>query len=294
MHPDGSLGGEYTSRNTQNFFPHGLEIAGAWSPEALAISDLGLRPLVEGRSPAWDERLIGHYVTSWLLAWREWREERPAPLLLPVGRQHFEEAKMLVDARSDQRLYLATSRGGAFRLFAGGRLLLADTGVTLGLQGGKAAVCHLEADNEVSLADGEIGIAGRMAYAKSARLTPFKSIVLRGLMISIGRFFPDLIRRLLQKMLVTGRNEAPFRFRRTLNWRDGRWHVRDEIIADLGWDKVRLAGIGGFQSSLTTVMARIWQPAELQKWLDLTAQVKALKPGEPLVVERTADPQAAF
>jgi hypothetical protein len=57
---------------------------------------------------------------------------------------------------------------------------------------------------------------------------------------------------------------------------------------------VRLAGIGGFQSSLTTVMARIWQPAELQPWLDLTAQVKALKPGEPLVVERTAGPKAAF
>jgi hypothetical protein len=290
MHPDGSLGGEYTSRNTQNFFPHGLEIAGAWCPEALAINDLGLRPLAEGRSPAWDERLIGHYVTSWLLAWREWREERPGPLALPQGRRVFEEARLLVDGRSGQRLYLATSRGGAFRLFDGDRLLLADTGIALGLHGGKVAVCHLEAHNEVSLGEDEIVVAGRMAYAKSARLTPFKSIALRGLMLTVGRFFPDLIRRLLQKMLVTGRNEAPFSFSRTLRWSDARWHVRDEIRSDRGWKGVVKAGTGGFQSSLTTVMARIWQPAELQPWLDLTDRVSALARDEPLVVERAARP----
>lgn len=286
IHPDGSLGGEYTSRNTQNFFPHGLEIAGAWCPEALAINDLGLRPLVEARSPAWDERLAGHYVTSWLLAWREWREDRPGPVELPEGRQVFPEARLLIDARAGQRLYLATSRGGAFRLFRDDRLLLADTGVAFGLEGGKVAVCHLEADNEVTLGADEIAIAGRMAYGKSARLTPFKSIVLRALMLTIGRFFPDLIRRLLQKMLVTGRNEAPFRFRRILRWTGASWQIHDEILADQGWDKVRRAGIGGFQSSLTTVMARIWQPAELQPWLDITDRVTALRPDEPLVIER--------
>jgi hypothetical protein len=39
VHPDGSFGGEYTSRNTYNFFPHGFEIAGRWLPEALAVND---------------------------------------------------------------------------------------------------------------------------------------------------------------------------------------------------------------------------------------------------------------
>ena len=33
VHPDGTVGGEYTSRGTLNFFPHGFEIAGAWMPE---------------------------------------------------------------------------------------------------------------------------------------------------------------------------------------------------------------------------------------------------------------------
>jgi len=36
IHPDGSYGGEYASRNTYNFFPHGFELVGEWMPEALA------------------------------------------------------------------------------------------------------------------------------------------------------------------------------------------------------------------------------------------------------------------
>jgi len=39
MHPDGSFGGEYGSRNTYNFFPHGFELAGRWMPEALSVND---------------------------------------------------------------------------------------------------------------------------------------------------------------------------------------------------------------------------------------------------------------
>ena len=39
VHPAGSFGGEYTSRNTYNYFPHGFELAGQWIPAALAIND---------------------------------------------------------------------------------------------------------------------------------------------------------------------------------------------------------------------------------------------------------------
>jgi hypothetical protein len=125
-----------------------------------------------------------------------------------------------------------------------------------------------------------------MAFAKSARLTPFKTIVLRSFMLVFGRFFPDLVRRLLQRLLVTGRKEAPFRFRRILEPTPQGWSVRDEISADEDWSSVTAAGIGGFQTSATTVMARVYRQEQLQPWLDLEGEVKALKRGEPLIVER--------
>jgi hypothetical protein len=62
--------------------------------------------------------------------------------------------------------------------------------------------------------------------------------------------------------------------------------VRDEVNADDGWAKVRGAGIGGFQSSVTTVMARVFSLEQLQPWLDLSDRVAQLTPQASLIVER--------
>jgi hypothetical protein len=283
-HPDGSLGGEYTSRATVNYFPHGLEIAGAWLPLALGLNDRALPHFADAAVS--DDRLFGHHLTSWLLTWREWQAERPGPAPLPRERIAFPEARLLVDVRGERRLYLGWSKGGAFRLFDGEQMVLADTGATFAVESGGVAVTHLESDNQFDLREDRVRVAGTMAWAKSARLTPAKSVVLRTIMLTFGRFFPDLVRRLLQNLLVTGRRDAPFRYRREIAWVGLSLVVRDEIEAVEGWGGVRKAGIGGFQSSLTTVMARVWQPQQLQIWHDLTPQLADLKDGEPLVVER--------
>jgi hypothetical protein len=143
-------------------------------------------------------------------------------------------------------------------------------------------------ESEADIVPGEVGITidGRMAFAKSARLTPLKNVMLRTFMLAFGRFFPDIVRRLLQRLLVTGRKEAPFRFRRTFEPMAQGWMVRDEISADEDWGDVEAAGIGGFQTSATTVMARVFRSEQLQPWIDLGAEVKALRRGEPLLVER--------
>ncbi len=62
--------------------------------------------------------------------------------------------------------------------------------------------------------------------------------------------------------------------------------IRDEIFADEGWQDVASVGIGGFQTSSTTIMARVWQANHLQPWQDLTHLVRGLGAGDPLVIER--------
>lgn len=111
-------------------------------------------------------------------------------------------------------------------------------------------------------------------------------MILRGVMLTVGRFFPNLIRKLLQKMLITGKNDAPFKFQREFQWQDSHWLLKDKLIATSGWTNVLTAGIGCDQTSIYVVMSRTFQSGQLQPWKDLTGDVNFLSSGQSLEIER--------
>lgn len=291
VHPDGTVGGGYTSRGTVCFFPHGLEIAGAWLPDALELDERALRPLADGRAPCFaDDRLIGHQLWSRMLAWREWVVDRPARRERNADSAIFPDAKLLVTAREETSLYLGWGRGGAFRLYRGARLLQSDTGPSIRMRDGRVAVTHLQEQGHFNGEAQAPRVSGRMVWARHALQTPGHAILLRLVMLAGGRRFPDRVRRLLQGLLVTGRRQAPFAFERSLAWRDGAWEVTDTIIPRAGWQGVAAIGLGGFQTSMTTAMARVWEPEQFQPWQDWSERIAALRDDEPLVVQRRFAP----
>lgn len=290
VHPDGSFGGEYTSRNTYNFFPHGFEIAGKWMPEALAINDRFLGGLANGLGSCYaDDHIIGHHTWSYLLAYTSWQETRPPAPAFPQGRVYFENAGLVIERRGPAVLYLALNKGGVFKFFVNDRLVQSDTNFSAQIDDGsrtRNAVAHLVGKYQTDLGEDVICIGGRLGWAKTKQMTTFNLVVLRALMFTVGRFFPDLIRKLLQRILITGKKPAPLSFQRTFAWRHDQLVISDELTAE-SWEKVRSVGIGAAQTSIYVVMSRTWQAGQLQPWLDLTGKLKALKEGEPLKLERT-------
>jgi len=288
IHPDGSFGGEYGSRNTYNFFPHGFELAGRWIPEALAVNDRFLNGLANGREATFsDDHIIGHHTWNYLQAWRDFNNDRPATLNQRRRRVELKSAGIIIDRRDGNELYIGVRKGGVFKLFRDDKLIASDTQVSLRVRSAGAfrnAVAHLIGDHQLDSNDNSIEIRGRFGWAKQAQMSTFRLIALRIVMLSVGRFFPDLIRKRLQTMLITGNTPAPFSFSRTFFW-EGSWKVIDEVQAD-SWEQVDAAGIGCDQTSIYVVMSRTFQAGQLQPWLDLSERIRALKPGEPLVVER--------
>lgn len=288
VHPDGSFGGEYTSRNTYNYFPHGFEIAGKWFPQALEINDRFLAGLKGGLATCYaDDHIIGHHTWSYLLAFQYFAAQRPGPVPRPEGRVYFPNAGILIERRSGTELYLALNKGGVFKFFRDGKLVASDTQISLQVQQKKLrnAVAHLVGRYDFTLGRDEITISGRMGWAKAKGMTTFNLLVLRAIMLCGGRFNPDLVRKLLQKLLITGKSNAPFTFRRTLKWEGNQLHVGDEVTGSQ-WEQVRAAGIGASQTSIYVVMSRTYQPGQLQPWLDLTPQIKDLAPGATLHLQR--------
>jgi len=116
-------------------------------------------------------------------------------------------------------------------------------------------------------------------------MTTFNLIGLRGVMYTVGRFFPNLIRRLLQRMLITGKRTAPYTFKRSFVWKDDALTVGDELSAE-SWDNVAGVALGVDQTSIYVVMSRTFQTAQMQPWQDLTGQAQILKSGESLKLTR--------
>lgn len=289
LHPDGTFGGEYGSRNTLNFFPHGFERVGEWLPAALRVTDGFLEGLAAGRQPCYsDDHILGHHAWSYLLAWRDFQPRRPAPAPRPTGRHWLREAGILIERDGRDELYLGLRKGGSFKLFRDGRLVRSDTGISLRVRDRgrlRTAVTHLVDDYRTDVADAEIRIAGAMGWAKQSGMTTARLLVLRLVMLLGGRLFPDLVRRLLQRLLITTKAPAPFRFARTLRRTGQGWRLTDEVTGE-DWTAVETAGCGGDQTSIYVVMSRVFQAAQLQPWDDLTARVRQLAPGATLRVER--------
>ncbi len=290
VHPDGSFAGEYGSRNTYNFFPHGFEVFGRHFPEALNVNDRFLAGLAAGRAPCYaDDHIVGHHTWNYLLAARDFVGERPPLGDRPTGRVHLENAGILIDRRAGTELYVALNKGGVYKFFRAGVLVASDTQVSLlvrGAKGGRNAVAHLVGDYPADVAEGRIAVRGQMGWAKSKDMTPLRLMALRVIMLAGGRFFPDLVRKLLQKVLITGKKAAPFRFERTFEWSDdGAFRVRDRVTGD-DWSVVERAGIGCDQTSIYVVMSRTFQAGQMLPWIDLKAELVAAKRGEALTHER--------
>jgi len=293
LHPDGTFGGEYNSRNTYSFFPAGFERVGRWLPEALSVNERFAEALAVGNAPCHDDdHILGHHTWNYLIAYRDWVEDRPSPAASPpTGRRWIKDAGLLVDRTENAALYVALSKGSIFRYYRDGRFVCSDTQLSVRVRHrGKirTAAGHLVSGFNVEVDIGTIRVEGPLAWAKQARMTTARLVILRLGMLTIGRLFPNLVRSLLQRLLIVGSRAAPLRLVRTLTRREGGWHVRDELTAER-WRDVQAVGIGCDQTSIYVAMSRVFHPAQLQPWEDLTDSIQGLADGEPLIVERVLD-----
>jgi hypothetical protein len=291
LHPDGSYGGEYASRNTYNFFPHGFELVGKWYPQALAINDGFLQGLANGLSPCYaDDHIIGHHTWNYLLAWRDFVQERPEISSPNECRRYFPEAQVFIERRGKTKLYMALNKGGVFKLFRNEKLVVSDTQFSVLFQQGKKvknAVGHLIdiKNTQVAFKDSAIEIKGQLGWAKQTQMTAWKLIILRVVMLTFGRFFPNLIRKILQAILIIGKQDTGFYYQRFLDWDEEEIVVRDQLQVP-SWRKIKQVGIGADQTSIYVVMSRTFQLSQLQSWLDFSEKLKDLTKGDTLHIER--------
>lgn len=236
MHPDGSYGGEYGSRNTYHFYPHGFEVMAPHTEQAGQVADQFLRGLACGkRYHNDDDRMCGHCVHDWLQAWLDYHPNRPPPLnARPDFVRWFPAARLLVAKTPRAYTVAGLAKGGVYKCFDEDGPLASDTGLIGELEDGRVLVSHLvDPDRRIEAdpAAGRFAVEGVFHVRRAQLSSPLKLVVFRLLLLTVGRFAPNLLRRLVQRLLITYKTRTSYRFRRTFRIGPAGLEVTDTLPA---------------------------------------------------------------
>jgi hypothetical protein len=283
MHPDGSYAGEYGSRNTYHFYPHGFEVMARFTETAGRICDTYLQKGMPDRRRYYndDNRMCAHYVYDWMHAWLDYHPERPGTLDAHRGNftRWFKGAGLFVKKTDKYYAVCNLQKGGVLKVYDETGPLYSDTGVLVQTDDGDVLVSHLVDDRNVLEADpegGRLSVRGALSQRKHHLPSPLKQMAFRAMNLSVGRYNAELVRSTLQKVLITGKPRTSAHFERTLRFDEEAVEIIDTIDAGDSKGKVARMAIGSDATSIYVANSNVFQESVLLPWIDVTEHRGAL------------------
>ncbi|MBK8237633.1 MAG: hypothetical protein IPK74_19010 [Deltaproteobacteria bacterium] len=277
MHPDGSYAGEYGSRNTYHFYPHGFEVFADRFPLAGRVAQTYLQRALPERRRYFndDNRMCAHYVYDWMHAWLDWQgDHRDGTLEDHRGpfTKWFPNCKLFVKKTPRYYAVLAMNKGGVLKVYDQDGPLYSDTGPILKTKDDDVLVSHLVDDHscEADPAAGRFSTKGRFSKRKHQLPSPVKQAAFRAMNLTLGRYNPNLVRTTLQKILITGKPRTEVAFARQIEFTDDAITVRDRVDAtgcDLQFARM---AIGSDATSIYVANSTNFQESMLLPWVELS------------------------
>jgi len=276
MHPDGSYGGEYGSRNTYHFYPHGFELMAPLTEKAGQIADHFLRGVEKDkRYHNDDDRMCCHCVYNWLQAWLDYHPDRPPSINERANFfRWFPDAKMAVCKTDTYYAVSNLSKGGVTKAFDEEGPVGSDTGLIGQLDDARVIVSHLVDDKNRILVDEkkrEAAVSGFFCYRRTKLSSPFNLVVFRMLLLTIGRFAPNLTRSLIQKILITGKPRTNYGFSRVIRFLEDGVEIEDQIKGPV---PLKRLSVGSDATSIYVANSNVYQESVLAcSWQHATEEI---------------------
>ena len=282
LHPDGSYGGEYGSRGTYHFYPHGFELLAPDHAAAADLADGFLAALAAGKQASFDDdRMFAHRLGNLIEAYLDWSPERPDT---DEGNaeshvRFLPHAGLLVRSDGGNRTIVSSARGGLFKRFVPGKVPLTDGGLIIETTDGRQAVSQVHDRHRdlVWQTDDMLEVSGPLHWVRHETATPLKQALFHVGMCLVGRWCRTLVRRLLQRQLITGRRTSPVLHTRRIEFTcEGLCRVTDHIqLLDHSLRMRRMAFASDLQAAYVAA-ANVYQESILRPWSDLSEYVDEL------------------
>jgi len=293
LHPDGSYAGEYGSRGTCHFWPHGMELLAAGNPEAADLADGFLRGLASGKNAYInDDRMSAHRLGNLIEAYLDFSPVRPPPRdqTPPEPVRYFRKAGLLVRRTGATQTVISAARGGAFKHFTRSGAVVTDTGLIIETSDGRAAVSGVQSlDRPVELASAgkmpavRMSVSSPLYWSRFRMATPIKQALFHVGSSAVGRWSRSLLRRLLLRRVLADRRGPPVRLKRVFEFLPDReatgrpsLRVTDTIELTSRRTKVRRMSFATDHPSGSVADGDIYQDGIPEPWTDLAAYVQQL------------------
>ncbi len=263
VHPDGTIGGEYGSRNTIYFMPNGLE---GYIYNGLDEENIAAKMIEKIYSNdkehddfmlAVDERYLAHYVMhSYLRALVKYNNRAVGEGHLPYekeGEKWFENAGLLTIKNGNYYTIIAPSKGGILKIYNAEQETFWDCGYRIPIEPGKTAATNwLDNRYVVKKDDGKVEVSGDFNLVKQKVQNPVYHLGLRVL----SKFLGDKVNKIIKKLTIFQKNEFTCRFKRLIKYSEEGLTIEDWIeglnnreLHEASNISLRLVASGKFYSS---------------------------------------------
>jgi hypothetical protein len=247
IHPDGSVGGEYASRNTQTYYPAAFEMfaahqqAAAWIAETMRPSVFsgaaaGLRCVDSYNYFPFLNNLVFAYLARVVTEQAKVKPEEPSG---GPGLAWFPQAGIARVRRERYDAYVGTAKGSVIKVFDRSlrKLVYSDCGYVGRLVGGKLfSSQHQDQGWTVDIRPDRIEVEGEFCETSRPKIEPLTFVAFRLFSLSLGRI-PAVacwLKRLLVKILIYRKKPLKIRFKRTIVFDDMNVSVCDELFGPDG------------------------------------------------------------
>jgi len=279
LHPDGSYGGEYGSRNTFHFLPHGLEILAGKIPEALSMSDRFLGAIKnETRSYIEDDRIFCHYVYNFLQAAADFSPRQGTGQIAPREElKFFKEAGLLVKNSKNHYVVLSTAKGGVGKIFKEGKLSWSDCGLVGKTADGKTFVSQALDDFKPNVTDTSVTVEGFCREHGEVLFSPVSFLLFRVFLLTMGRFLPANVTRafLQKKAILKNKKKFPLHFKKTYSL-ESPFSLEIILRLENPGAKIKELWIGSDPTFIYVATSQPYQSGNLKKWTDLSGLLPEL------------------
>lgn len=234
VHPDGTVGGEYGSRNTTYFLPNGLEVLiQMGNPDAVAVKNYLLRDAAQPGFflDAVDDRYCTHYLLHSFL--RALEKEQPVsivPSVLPFEKNDshfFKDAGLWTYSQNNCYCIVGAQKGGIIKLYYKKQQVYIDCGYRVDYGKGVVAATNWQDPSYKieMISDNHFQISGRFNLVSLKTPTPFLHLGLRITSALLG----NKIISFLKKKIILVDKHTDISFQRNISIEMDRLVITDTI-----------------------------------------------------------------